>query len=181
VASCQSPPRPIALSLSVSFPSFSHARSPERLRTPPCRCFFPATLDPLQRRRGGVQVRLVAPYNSLQFDLPLAAASPHPCLRNPSADQTDLAAVGLPCRSPWCCHGPPHPCRPPRRLWNGNAGLQPRRLLHSSYSRCCCHGGIGDGVVMTSWPFPCSRAPGVEADGWRRWWWWCCWWSSLHP
>jgi hypothetical protein len=31
---------------------------------------------------------------------------------------------------------------------DGSVGMQPRRPLQSAYSRCCCHGGTGDGVVM---------------------------------
>jgi hypothetical protein len=132
----QTPPWPIALSLSLVPLLVS-----QHHRTPPSRRNFPAALDPFRRWRGEVQVRLDASYNSLQFDLPPAAASPRPCLRKPSTDQTDAAASGLPlfCRLSWCCHGPPRPRRPPRRLRNGSAGLQPRRLLHSIYSRCCCH------------------------------------------
>jgi hypothetical protein len=131
---------------------------------PPCCRHVPGRRVSIRCRWYGAPVRLLMIYLTLRFDLIFVVPRVRSRPRNPRYRRPIWSPPAYPGRPACCCCsmpllGPPPlpvllprtsalPCRLHRRRPDGSTRLQPRRPLQSAYSRCCCHGGTGDVVIL---------------------------------
>jgi hypothetical protein len=140
-----------------------HTRTPPSAHGAAVLPFFPGRRVPIRCRWYGAPIRLLMIYLTLRFDLIFVVPRVRSRLRNPRYRWPIWSPPAYPGRPACCCYSMPLlgpsplpvllprtsalPCRLHRRRPDGSTRLQPRRPLQSAYSRCCCHGGTGDGVA----------------------------------